>query len=97
MHVVLMGILTRLVFHRGEDDSSLVGLAFGLNTRRDLIMNNSANTAPVAAEPDRISAWDARIALWVRMRTGSATNMEASHMPCSSARLTVARLQRVDS
>ena len=46
---------TLLVFHRGEDDSSSVALAFGLNTSKDLIMNNSANTAAVAAEPDRIS------------------------------------------
>lgn len=48
-------LLTLLVFQRGEDDSSLVGLALGLNTSKDLIINSSANTAPVAAEPDRIS------------------------------------------
>ena len=48
-------LYTLLVFHRGEDDSSLVALAFGLKTSKDLIMNNSAKTAPVAAEPDRIS------------------------------------------
>lgn len=48
-------MLTLLVFQRGEDDSSLVGLALGLKTSKDLIINSSANTAPVAAEPDRIS------------------------------------------
>jgi len=74
---------TLLVFHRGEDDSSLVALAFGLNTSKDLIMNNSANTAPVAAEPDRISTWAARMALWVRSRSGNATNIEASQIPCT--------------
>ena len=57
-------------------------LAFGWKTKRDLIMNNSANTAPVAAEPDRISAWVARTALCVRIRIGSATKMEATQMPC---------------
>lgn len=54
---------TRLVFHRGDEESSLAGLHLGLNTKRDLIMNSSANTAPVAAEPDKISAWVARTAL----------------------------------
>ena len=46
-------------------------------------MNSSANTAPVAAEPDKISAWDARTALCVRIRTGSATKMEATQIPCT--------------
>ena len=74
---------TRLVFHRGDEESSLAGLALGLNTKRDLIMNSSANTAPVAAEPDKISAWVARTALCVRIRTGRATNMEATQIPCT--------------
>ena len=45
-------------------------------------MNSSANTAPVAAEPDRISAWVARTALCVRIRIGRATKMEATQIPC---------------
>ena len=47
-------MLTLLVFHLGELSSD-TRLALGLNTNNDLIMNSSANTAPVAAEPDKTS------------------------------------------
>ena len=79
----LEGQPTLLVFHRGEE-SSETRFALGLNTSSDFIINSSANTAPVAAEPDKTSRWAARRVFCVRTRTGKATKIEATHMPCSS-------------
>ena len=91
-HIMVMSweieSLTLLRLYRGEAGSSWPlrtgsALIFGSKTTKDLIMNSSAMTLPMAAAPAKISTCAFGIFSHLLCRaTGSATATAATHIAC---------------